>query len=46
MDYFSGRNLVVLNLTQTARDTHAALSIRAPIGQVLRRAVLENPQYS
>ncbi|HWQ06542.1 MAG TPA: NAD-dependent protein deacylase [Feifaniaceae bacterium] len=46
MDYFSGRNLVVLNLGKTTRDTNAALSISAPIGQVLRRAVLENPMYS
>lgn len=42
VDYFNGYHLVVINLGRTARDTSGALSISAPIGQVLRRAVLEN----
>lgn len=42
VDYFNGYHLVVINLGRMARDTSGALSISAPIGQVLRRAVLEN----
>lgn len=41
LDYFSGRNLVVINLGKTARNSGATLTIAAPIGQVMRRAVLE-----
>ena len=39
-DYFRGENLVVINLSKTGRDSRAALTIGAPIGQVLRQAVL------
>ena len=42
IDYFHGRNLVVINLGHTSRSGSATLNIVAPIGQVLRRAVL-NP---
>ena len=34
-DYFRGHNIVVINLSNTMRDTGAALSIHRPIGEVL-----------
>jgi len=43
VDYFRGRNLVVINLGKTNRNGSATLSISAPIGEVLRRAVLDRP---
>jgi len=35
IDYFNGKHLVLINRDATARDTHADLVIREPIGQVL-----------
>jgi NAD-dependent deacetylase len=43
VDYFHGRNLIVINLGSTSRNGSATLSISAPIGEVLRRAVLDRP---
>ena len=43
VDYFHGRNLVVINLGTTSRSGSATLTISAPIGEVLKRAVLERP---
>lgn len=40
VDYFQGGNLVVINLGKTSKDACATLSIAAPIGRVLRDAVL------
>ncbi len=40
-DYFRGKHLVVINLSQTHADSRASLSINAPIGQVLHAAVGE-----
>jgi len=40
LNYFHGRSLVVINLGKTARTGSATLDIAAPIGQVLRKAVL------
>lgn len=40
-DYFRGRDLVVINLAKTSRDSRAQLTINAPIGRVLRAAVPE-----
>ncbi len=40
-DYFTGKYLVVLNLSPTHQDENASLCIARPIGQVLREAVLE-----
>ena len=40
-DYFSGKYLVVLNLSPTHQDEKASLCIARPIGQVLRETVLE-----
>lgn len=42
LDYFSGRNLVVINIGKTVRNSGATLTIAAPIGQVLHRAVLDH----
>lgn len=39
-DYFRGDNLVVINLSKTGREGRNALTVHAPIGQVLRQAVL------
>lgn len=41
VDYFHGRNLVVINLGKTSRNGSATLTISAPIGEVLKQAVLE-----
>ena len=41
VDYFHGRNLVVINLGKTSRNGSATLNISAPIGEVLRMAVLD-----
>ena len=38
-DYFRGNNLVVINLSDTAKETGASLAIHRPIGEVLREAV-------
>lgn len=38
-DYFTGENLVVINLGQTHQDSRAKLTISAPIGEVLKAAV-------
>ena len=38
-DYFTGKHLVVINLSATNRDSRAALTIAAPIGRVLAAAV-------
>lgn len=35
-DYFGGRDIVVINLSETARETGASLTIRRPIGEVMR----------
>lgn len=35
IDYFHGRNMIVINKSKTARDVRAELSISAPIGEVL-----------
>ena len=43
VDYFHGRNLIVINLGKTSRNGSATLNISAPIGQVLRRTVLDQP---
>jgi NAD-dependent deacetylase len=43
VDYFHGRSLVVINLGNTSRSGSATLTISAPIGEVLRRTVLEQP---
>ncbi|NLI54521.1 MAG: NAD-dependent protein deacylase [Clostridiales bacterium] len=43
IDYFGGRSLVVINLGKTSRTGSATLSISAPIGEVMRKAVLEQP---
>ena len=40
-DYFRGRNIAVLNLSEPARETGAALTIRRPIGEVLSEVVRE-----
>ncbi len=40
LDYFHGRNLVVINLGKTGRNDSATLSISAPIGEVMRKTVL------
>ncbi|MEG1524500.1 MAG: NAD-dependent protein deacylase [Clostridia bacterium] len=40
-DYFTGKNLVVINLTETHQDARAQLTICAPIGEVLMAAVPE-----
>ncbi|MPN41577.1 NAD-dependent protein deacetylase [bioreactor metagenome] len=42
IDYFHGRSLVVINLGKTSRSGSATLNIAAPIGQVLKRAVLDH----
>ena len=42
VDYFHGRNLVVINLGNTSRSGSATLTISAPIGEVLRKAVLDH----
>lgn len=39
VDYFTGKNLVVLNMSPTVRDQQASLCIDLPIGEVLGRAV-------
>lgn len=39
VDYFRGRDLVVINRSRTHADSRAQLSIDAPIGQVLSLAV-------
>lgn len=43
VDYFRGRNLVVINLGRTSRTGSATLTISAPIGEVMKKAVLERP---
>lgn len=40
-DYFTGKHLVVINLSETHADSDAALTICAPIGEVLRAAILD-----
>lgn len=35
VDYFKGRNLVIINLQKTSEDNYAALIIRNKVGQVL-----------
>jgi NAD-dependent deacetylase len=42
VDYFHGRSLVVVNLGKTSRVGSATLTIAAPIGQVMKRTVLEH----
>lgn len=41
IDFFHGDNLVVINRSRTSRDVCSNLAIAAPIGEVLRQAVLE-----
>lgn len=36
IDYYRGNKLVLINKSETARDTHANLIIRRPIGETLR----------
>ena len=43
VDYFRGRNLIVINLGKTSRNGSATLNISAPIGEVMRKAVLDRP---
>ncbi len=43
VDYFHGRNLVVINLGKTSRSGSATLTISAPIAEVMRMAILERP---
>lgn len=43
VDYFHGRNLVVINLGKTSRNGSATLAIAAPIAEVMRKVVLEEP---
>lgn len=43
VDYFRGRNLIVINLGKTSRNGSATLNISAPIGEVLRKVVLDRP---
>ena len=38
-DYFRGKNLIVINLSETAKETGASLVIHRPIGEVLHDAV-------
>ena len=38
-DYFRGKHLVVINLSNTAKETGATLAIHRPIGEVLHEAV-------
>lgn len=40
IDYFSGDKLVVINMSPTARDTHADLVITQPIGEVFGTIVM------
>ena len=42
-DYFSGKHLVVINLSETHQDTRASLTIRRPIGEVLSEALTGLP---
>ena len=35
IDYFHGKNLVVINKSETARSVRAELAISAPIGEIL-----------
>jgi len=42
VDYFHGRNLIVINLGKTSRTGSATLTISAPIGEVMRMAVLDH----
>lgn len=35
INYFRGKNLVIINMSTTSRDNHADLCINAPIGEVL-----------
>ena len=44
VDYFHGRNLVVINLGKISRSGSATLTISAPIGEVLKMAVLDRAQ--
>ena len=39
VDYFRGRDIAVINLSETSRETGAALTIRRPIGEVLSEVV-------
>lgn len=39
VDYFNGRDIAVINLSETARETGAVLTIRQPIGEVLAAVV-------
>ena len=41
VDYFQGCNLVVINIGKTSKDACATLAISAPIGRVLKEAVLD-----
>jgi NAD-dependent deacetylase len=46
VDFFNGKNLVVINKGRTGQEAGATLAISAPIGSVLRRAVLENETFA
>lgn len=37
IDYFSGRHLVVINKSETAKTVQAELSIAAPIGEIFSK---------
>ena len=37
--YFRGKNLVIINKTETSADSRANLVIREPIGETLHKAV-------
>ena len=43
VDYFHGRNLIVINLGKTSRNGSATLTINAPIGEVMRKVILDRP---
>lgn len=44
IDYFRGKHLVVINMSETARVVGAALTIAAPIGEVLGRITVRKEE--
>ena len=41
VDYYEGNKLVLINKSATAKEAHADLVITEPIGQVLKKCVLD-----
>ena len=39
IDYFSGRSLILINMTATAADRRADLVLRAPVGEVMQEVM-------